>query len=148
MSAFSGVAEKSGIASGVAAKTLLQILAAANHRLRIKEVGVCFHGIVNTEAPVLVQLVRQSTAGTMSALTPVKEDSSLAETLTTTAQHTATAEPTNTDVLRSWAVHPQSGLVYQAVPGDEPIVPGAGRVGLVVTAGVSINVDAYIKFEE
>jgi len=148
MSARNGVATKSDVATGTAVKTLLQVVAAANHAIKITEYGISFNGVNNTHEPILVELLRQTTAGTMSALTPVKADDSGADTFDTTAQHTATAEPTGGDVIRSHYVHPQTGLVVPV--GDEaPIVVGAGdRVGLRVTAANDVKAAPHICFEE
>lgn len=143
-----GIAAQAGISTGTSAKTLLQLIAAANHAIKVLEVLIGFHGTSNTAEPILVQLVRQSSAGTMSALTAVKGDDSVADSLDTTAQHTATSEPTTGDVLRSWTVHPQTGLHVQAHDLG-PIMVGAGdRIGLRVTAAADVNADATLVFEE
>lgn len=148
MSMLRAVARKNGIATGTTLKTLLQLLAAANQRVKIIEVGISFHGISNTAEPIQTDLVFQSTAGTMTALTAVTIDQDLTETIQTTAQHTATGEPTAGNIVATWAVHPQTGLVWQVPKGDEIIIKGGGRLGLCTTAPVTVNVDAYIKFEE
>lgn len=143
-----GIAVKADITTGTSIKTLLQLIAAANHAIEIVEISYSGHGVNNTHQPHLIELVRQTTAGTMTALTTVKADDSVADSLDTTAQHTATAEPTAGDVLRAWTVHPQTGMIYQ-LHDLAPIVVGAGdRVGLRVTAADSIIVDAYIAFVE
>ena len=141
-------ARKDGITTGTSLKTLIQVVAPSNIRVVVLEVGIGFHDTVNTDAPVTVNLMRQSTAGTMSPLTPVKADYSLSETIQSTAQHTATVEPTAADILATWSIHPQTGLVYQQPKNDEFIIPGAGKVGLTVTAGTSTTADAYLKCEE
>lgn len=148
MAGMVGIARKDGIATGTALKTLIQLVAAANHGIDVSEVGISFHGLNNSHEPITVDLLRQTDAGTMTALTVVKANDSDADTLDTTAQHTATAEPTAGDVLRTWAVHPQTGLIYQ--PSDEgPIHVGAGdRVGLRVNAANGVDADAYIGFKE
>ena len=143
-----GIAEANGVATGTSAKTLLQLIAAANHAIKVIELSIGFHGTNNTHEPILVQLIRQTDAGTMSALTLRKADDSVSDSLDTTAQHTATAEPTSGDIVRSWTVHPQTGLTIQA-HDLAPIIVGAGdRIGLVVTAANSVNADAYLCFEE
>ena len=141
-------AQTAEITTGVAKKTLLQVVAAANHRVLVKEISVAFKGTSPTDAPILVRILRQTTAGTMSALTPVKNNSADTETLQTTAQHTATVEPTAGDVLMSEEVHPQTGLLWQATFGGEIIVPGGTRLGIDVTAGVSVSATARIFGEE
>lgn len=132
------------IATGTAAKTLAQVVAASNHRLLIKEISVSFQGTSNTAAPILVRVLRQTTAGTTSALTPVKTNSADDETLQVTARHTATAEPTASDVLMTELVHPQTGYTWQAPFGGELVVPGGGRLGIEVTAAASV--DAIARF--
>src|SRR5687768_9105276 len=122
MSMFNWIAKITGVATGTALKTLLQVVAPTNQRVKIKEIGIGFHGISNTAEPILIQLMRQSTAGTMSALTLVKEDDTTPESIQSTAQHTATVEPTAGDVIRTWTIHPQTSMVYQLPLGDEIIV--------------------------
>ncbi len=136
------------IATGTSAKTLVQVLAAANHRLAVQEISIAFKGPSTTASPVLVRILRQSTAGTMSALTPVKGNDSDDETLQVTAQHTATSEPTPGDVLMVEEVHPQTGYTWQAPYGEHIPVKGGSRLGVEVTAGASISAVARIVGEE
>lgn len=149
MSAVGFAAQTAQIATGTAIKTLLQVVAAANHAIKVREISVSFKGVSNTDAPILVRVLRQSTAGTMSALTPVKspnDDSD--ETLQVTAQHTATAEPTAGDVLKTELVHPQTGFLWQPRFGEEIKVGGGDRIGIDVTATVDVNAVARIEGEE
>jgi len=148
MAGIHGSITRSAIASGTAAKTIGQLIAAANHRVMLKGWGVSLAGIVATEAPVLVELVRQTTAGTTTALTPVKIDETDDETLQTTARHTATAEPTTGDIIESHEVHPQGGSfdVIYSHPGKT--IMGGGRLGIRVTAGVTVNCTFWMDFEE
>jgi hypothetical protein len=142
------VAQTAEIATGTSKKTLLQIVAATNVRVKVKEFSVAFKGTSNTAAPILVEVTRQSTAGTMSALTPQKVDLDGDETLQTTAQHTATAEPTETAALMREQVHPQGGYTWQAPFGAEIVVNGGDRLGIAVTAGADVNAVARVVFEE
>ena len=136
------------ITTGTAKITLLQVVAPANQRLKVREFGISFKGVVNTDAPILVEIVRQSTAGTMSSLTLVKDDASTDETLQATAQHTASAEPTQTAVVKSLEVHPQTSYTWQAPYGDELLIEGGGRLAIAVTAGVSTSAVASMSIEE
>lgn len=136
------------VATGTAAKTLLQVVAAANQRVKIKEISVSFKGVSPTDAPILVTVSRQTTAGTMSALTPAKLNESDAETLQTTAQHTATAEPTTGASVIKEEVHPQTGFIWQSPFGGEVVIQGGGKLGIVVTAGVSVSAVARVIGEE
>lgn len=149
MAAFLGIAQTVEVAlTAATAKTALQLVAASNHRVKILRWGVFFDGVSGTEAPVEVILVRQTTAGTMTANTPKKIDDSLAETLQTTAQDNASAEPTATDVVDVIECHPQSGFEIIYPLGQEVIVGGGDRVGIKCTAPSAVNVRAKIVFEE
>lgn len=129
--------------------TLIQVVAPTNQRLVISEISVSFDGVSNTAKPIQVDVLRQSTAGTMSSLTPVKVNSSDSETLQTTAQHTATAEPTAGNILMTENVHPQTGYTWQAPFGKELIVPGGGRLGVrLVTPGAGADAVARIILAE
>lgn len=149
MAAFQGIAQTSEVAlSAATAKTVVQIAAPTNHRVKIIGVGFFFDGTSTTAEPVQVTLSRQSSSGTMSALTPVPLDDSLAETLQTLAQHTATAEPTTGVTIDAWECHPQQGFEVLYPLGQEPIVGGGDKVGLICTAPATVNVRAKIRFEE
>jgi len=149
MAAFQGVIQSAEVAlTAATAKTVIQLVAAANQRVKILGWGVFFDGTSTTAEPVQVTLARQSTAGTTSALTPVKVDDSLAETLLTTARHTATAEPTTGDVVDVIEVHPQQGYEKLYPLGQEIIVGGGDRLGIICTAPAAVNVRAKMFFEE
>lgn len=132
-----------------ATETILQILAPTNQRLRILEWGVSFQGTSTTAEPIQCELLRQTTAGTASGVTPVLNDDDIAQAIQTTAQGTFTAEPTSGDILQTVYVHPQTGFVYP-VPGiNDIMVAGGGRLGIrVVSPGATVDATAYIKFEE
>ena len=137
------------VASGTSAKTIVQVVAAANHPVKVKGFSCSCQGTSNTALPVLVELVRQSTAGTSSALTPVKAPSDDSdETLQSTAVHSCTVEPTTGDVLRRGTVHPQTGYT-EWFPHTEHIKVGGGdRLGVRVTAAADVNVVAELFCEE
>jgi len=130
------------------AKTVVQIVAASNHRVLVTAFYAFFDGVSPTAEPVVVRVLRQTTAGTMSSLTPVKLNNSDDETLQTTAQHTATAEPTAGDVLFAMEVHPQTGYKELRPLGQEFVVPGGGRLGIECTAPAGVNVIAGFEGDE
>jgi hypothetical protein len=142
------VAQTAEVATGTAKKTLLQLLAPANQRVLVKEISISFDGVTNTNEPILVQITRQSTAGTMTALTLQKMNTGDNETLQTTAQHTATVEPTETAELMGEQVHPQGGYTWQAPFGGEIVITGGERLGIAVTASVTANAKTRIIGEE
>lgn len=143
-----GVAQTVEVALAAAtAKTIIQLVAPANHRVKVLGWGVSFDGTSATAEPVQVRLLRQTTAGTMSALTPVLTRTA-AETIQSTAQHTATAEPTAGDVLDAIEVHPQGAYEKQCIPGQEFVIGTSGRIGIECTAPAIVNVRAKLFFEE
>lgn len=135
------------VATGTAAKTILQLIAPANHRLALKNVKLSSRGVTASDPAILIEIVRQTTAGTMTSLTPKKlsDLSATAETLQATAQHTATVEPTTTDILDTISI-PAAGGAY--IWSGEIVVPGGGRVALRATTGTTQNVDASMGYEE
>jgi hypothetical protein len=137
------------ISSGTAAKTLLQVVAASNVPVKISRFHVSTKGTSSSASPLKCRVIRQSDAGTMSAATPKKLDPGRDETLQVTAQKNATAEPTPTDELFVFEVHPQGGgHTEQTRFGEEVIVPGGGRIAIEVTAAADVTVVADIHGEE
>lgn len=134
--------------AGATAKTVLQVAAPANQRVAVRSFGVSFDGISGSAEPVLVELLRQTTAGTMSACTEVVEDDSLPETVQAVGQRAASVEPTAGSVIRSYEVHPQSGIERVFGPDEEIIVKGGGRLGLRLTAPAAVNAAAFFSLEE
>jgi hypothetical protein len=143
-----GSAVTSEIALAAAtAKTVLQLVAASNHKVALLGWGVFFDGVSVTGEPVQVVLMRQTDAGTASALT-CRQTQTAAETIQTTAQHTASAEPSSSDILDVLEVHPQSGYEIKFPPGEEIWLNGGTRLGIVCTAPAICNVRAKVFFEE
>ena len=134
--------------SAATAKTILQLNAPANQRLKLQRVGVFFDGASTTAVPVLVRLVIATTAGTNTSLTLNKLVSADSETIQTTAGENATVEPTKTTLLDQWLVHPQMGVDITYAFGQEKIIVVGSRVAIECTAPATVNVRAKIDFEE
>jgi hypothetical protein len=135
--------------SASTAKTVLQLVAASTNALRVLSWGVYFDGVDPTGAPVLCRMLRQTTAGTMSAATVVGCNNAITYTPTATAQHTATAEPTAGAVIKSVLVHPQQGYEWVAPSIEQAItVEKSTRLGWECTAGGTVNVLAWVEFLE
>lgn len=115
-------------------KTVMQLIAATNQRVTEVYFTVSFEGIAPTDAPAQVRILKQTSAGTMTSLTPVK-DAADPETLQTTAQHSASAEPTASDVKYSQFVHPQ-GAAREIGPF---VLPAGERIGIEVTASATVD---------
>lgn len=135
------------------AKTVLQVAAPANQRVKLMAFGVYFDGVSTTAEPVQIELVRQTTAGTMTAITAAtneltKRDPSLAEAVQATAAKNATAEPTTTDIVEARECHPQQGLEVWYPIDREVLIQGGGRLGLRITAPAAVNCRPYMALEE
>ena len=130
------------------AKTCLQLVAAAQHRVKVIGISIYFKDTVVTDTPVKCRVVRQTTAGTASAATVVKKDENMGETIQTTAQKTFTAEPTITDELEVLEIHPQTGMKWYYPMGQEILIKGGNRLGVELTAAQNQTAVVNIEFEE
>lgn len=142
------VASIDGVALAAAtAKTVLQIATPATVRALVEDIQVSLDGVTAANTPGLVELLRQTTAGTMTALTPAPVDSAAPASLVT-ASHTATAEPTAGTVLRRWRITPNGGLFELPTPwGTSQLrVPVSGFLGIRCTFAQVVNVNASIQF--
>ena len=129
--------------------TVVQLIAATNTRIRIERIVITGKGVLNTDAPCQFELLLQTTAGTMTAITPVKQNSGDSETIQTTANQTFTAEPTASTIKQAFAVHPQSRCDQVYPPGRDLIVVGGTRLGLRInTPAQASTFVGYIECEE
>ncbi len=134
--------------SAATAKTILEVTAASNHRVLIHEIAVMFKGVTVSNEPVTVELTRFAATGTGTGGTPQKVDPDYSETIQASFKYNDTAEPATQTVLRSWAIHPQSGIIYP-LPINRPIpVPGGDLIGIRCTADDVVTVLADIVAEE
>lgn len=132
------------LATGTA-ETVLQLTAATNQRIKITGFSVTLAGTAAVD--LKIRVLRQTTAGTSgTVVTPVKVESAAAETIQTTAATNFSVEPTAGSVLEYKRVLGSYEKTYY--PGQELIVPGAGRIGIEVTAVGTPTVVAEFKFEE
>jgi hypothetical protein len=128
-------------------RTVLQLLAPANHRVRVLGWGVFFDGTSSSAEPVQVRVLRQTSGGTMTGLTPVPLRP-VAETILTSTFGSATGEPSANDILDMVEVHPQQGYEVKFPMGQEIIIGTLGRLGIDCTAPAGVNVRAKFFFEE
>lgn len=130
------------------AKTIRQLVPAANAPIRLRELCISFDGVAATNVPVLVELLRQTTGGTSTSQTPVPESEADSKAALATYRDTITAEPTAGSVLRSWYVTPAGGLlIVQWAPGEGPEAL-TYRLGLRATAPNTVNCAGSLTFEE
>ena len=138
---------ETALLAGVA-KTILQIAAPANQKVKVLEWGVFFDGTVVTAEPCEIILVRQTSAGTMTPATPAKVDESNSQAIQSGAFANATAEPTLGDVVDLVEVHPQQGYAKIYPLGQERVVTGGSRIGIQIKAPANVNVRPYMTCEE
>ena len=130
------------------AKTVLQVATPATKRGRLLELQVSFDGVTAGNSPVLVELLRQTTAGTMTANTPNPHDSAAPASLLT-ASTNATAEPTAGVVLKRWRITPNGGVLVlpEGDPVRNAVIPVSGFLGIRCTAAQVVNVNASLTFQ-
>ena len=144
------------VATGVA-KTHLQIAPAAQDRVRVQGWGVFFKGTSATDPPVLVTMLRQSTAGTPggTASTPTitKKNDADTETVQTAVNggpttQTWTTEPTAGSIIETAEVHPQTGYRVFYPLGQEVMIPtGTGPAGRLGFRTLSATLAYLTSFE-
>lgn len=136
--------------AAAATETLVQIVTGATRKAKIKEWGFSFDGTDATKTPILVEVLRQTSAGTSSSLTLVQNDPDDPAPIATALQDFS-AEPSAGDILWSEYVTPAGGFDRIQLPlGEEIVMDVSQRLGLRCTTatGVTCNAAAYIKFEE
>ncbi len=130
------------------AKTVLHLLAGTGVRVAIQAITVSFDGISNIEPGVLIRLVRQTTAPTGTARNPLQKDDDVATALIATGLENVSVEPTDSDIVYTWHIHPQAGAQLPLPLPGEIIVAAAARLGLKITADNAVNCLATIEGEE
>lgn len=131
-------------------KTVVQLVTPANIGVAVRGFQVSFDGTSGSAEPVLVELLTQTTAGTMTAGTPSHDDTRNPLTIQSTSQKNATVEPTASTVRKRLEVHPQTGLEQRFWLDEEFVIGGtsAQRFGLRCTAPANVNVVGELYCEE
>jgi len=136
------------VVAAATAETLLQIVAPTNIRVVLIGYGIGGTGTSNTETPGIVNVQRQTSAGTSSAQTPLQLQDTITEALQSTGRDLFTVEPSLGDLLRRHTVHPQAALDLRDSFSREIILGSAGRLGISVTYAQAQTLEAYMDFEE
>jgi hypothetical protein len=150
MAVYSVTTEGEEALAAATAETLVQLRGVTTAKLSIVAWGVSFDGISGTDAPVVVDLLFQTTDGTASAATEVSLNPDQPTALAT-GFHSFSAEPTPGGIIESYEIHPQGGLfVREYPPGREPVVTNAttSRIGIRATAPAAVNAVAWIQWDE
>ncbi len=130
-----------------APKTLVQIIAAANARAKVRGFVVGNQAATAAQG-VEFELNRQTTAGTSSAATPSPNDID-AIASRTTALSTFTAEPTAGTEVMEFGFDIVGTYIMWFPPGTEIWVANSGRLGLRKTVGADTSVwSSSLFFEE
>lgn len=112
--------------------TAITILQARAHATRpLVVIRAWCESAATTTAIATIQLIRQTTAGTMTTLSPgplpMRPN---VPTAGMTAGHTATAEPTPTDVLVHESFNVVNGWLWLPTPDEQIVIPAAGFLGM------------------
>lgn len=129
------------------AKTVLQVLAPANQMVAVRSVAMSFDGVAGNAEPVVIEVTRQTTAGTMSSGTKTKMRPGSAA-IQTTVTRDASAPPTAGDSIFYENIHPQTGVEFRWAPDEDVVLDGGERLGLRITAPANVNVIARFLCEE
>lgn len=133
--------------SAATVKTGVQYVAPSSGPVRVRAWGVSLDGVTAANVPGDVELLRQTTAGTASALTPADWEEG-ARTALGTAQKSFTVEPTAGNVLHPVQLTPNGG-VYECWYGDDgPKIPASGRVGIRGNFANVVNASFWMLVEE
>lgn len=131
--------------------TLWQAIAGANHRVCVQGIAFSFKGTSPTDAPILCQAAFQGAAFTTPVtLNPTKKNAGDPETLITTGAKAATSDAgiTTTTMQFDQEVHPQSPFYILFPPGQEIIIGGGSRMGLVAATALTYAAIAAADLEE
>lgn len=147
MAALNCIACSGAQAIGAAtAETVLHLLAANNHRIKITGFSVTVAGTLPID--LTVRVLRQTssgTAGTTSGLI-TKLDSDAAGTIQTVGSTAFSSEPTAGDVVQYKKLN--GGYEKYFPMGQEIIVPEEGRIGIECTSVTAAVVAAEFYLEE
>ena len=128
------------------AKTVLNIASPATIRMRVTGIQISFDGVTAGNAPVLVELLRQTSAGTVTAVTPAATDPAAPAALGTAGKN-ASAEPTGPTVIKTFRLSPNGGTAFVPLVGADMItVPVSGFFGIRCTAANNVNCNAEIAY--
>lgn len=129
-------------------KTLVQVITGSTRKLRVFRVDLSFSSTTSSEAPVLLRVLTQTTAGTVSAATPAAITQSDPAAIFTAGVN-ATVEPTAGTTLVRHRITPVGGFVSYDFGGAPIELSVSTRVGFALTAGAAqSNVEMTVWCQE
>lgn len=123
-------------------KTGLQITApSSNQRILTLGYALTFDSKSVTAEPGWLSLQRQTSIGTMTGLTPVRDDNGLPETIQSSASFNALSEPASSinGLIKRIQIHPQQGYEFIYPMGRELPIRGGERLAIVATMPDTVN---------
>jgi len=137
------------LAAGVA-KSVLELATPATARAKILEWWIMFDGVTAANTPVKCEVGRFSAAiTTATTITPAQADAADGVSQLT-VKHTATVEGAGTVTANMpiFRIPPTSGFYYQAVGGNEILLPVSGFWRMRLTAAQVVNVAVGCIWDE
>jgi hypothetical protein len=127
------------------ASTAITILQARAHATRpLVVTRLWLDSTAVAAATVSIQILRQTTAGTMTTLSPgplpLRPN---VPTAGLTAGRTATVEPTASDILLEESFNAVNGYLWLPTPDEQWVIPAAGFLGLKFSAAPASSTWAY-----
>lgn len=133
-------------------KVACSIASTSTKTAKLTQLDISFDGVDNTKTPILVELVRTTSAPSGGAShTPALLGGDASVTSNCTARINDTTDGGSPTVLLSWYVPPTGGLSIQFPLGREPSLKISDFLELrvtTVTASGTPNYAAAITFEE
>lgn len=136
--------------SAATVKTVLQLVTPSTTRAKVTGFSVSFNSVTSSDAPAVVDLLRQTTAGTGgSAATMAAMDPDAPAALCSGLYDISSAEPSSGNVLWTGYVTPVGGLfVYNFADGEEPVLDISNRVGIRINSPSAVSAIATLTYAE
>jgi hypothetical protein len=136
--------------SASTAKTVLQLATPSTTRAKVVGFSVSFNSVTTSDAPAVVDLLRQTTAGTGgTSATLAALDPDAPASLSTGLYDISSAEPTGGNVLWTGYVTPVGGLfVFNFADGEEPVLDVSNRIGIRINSPAAVSAIATLTYAE
>jgi len=134
----------------VTAIAILQYTAHTQRPAKVARWGVFADAISTQSQPVIVDLIRNLTAGSFSGAAPTPAViGPVGSSAAGVWAFMSSVPPAQDGVALDGAeFHPQAGYEYTFPLGDEPEIPGGGRVAIQVLASNTVGIRAKLTVKE
>ena len=132
-------------------QTLIQLVTPSTVRAQVTKLSISFDGGTSTAEPCDVFLSVEDSAGTSSAGTVAKNDTSAPTALVTTRVGFSSTEPAYSNEVLRVVIHPQGGLYelnWEIGDRTAPFMAVSTRLGLIVNAPANVNATAAVAWAE